>query len=382
MVLTGMAGGAGASEKAGRTGPLARFEGGVLYQSGKVPVVDLHGSFRQMGRQYGALLSKELKALYQEAVETYFMKEKGLSEAVMDEMAEALFRFYPRRFKDILEGMAETSGLSLKQHLRLNAMEYFGVITGCSGIFVWGAHTAGGPLVAGRNYDWFDSYTGFAQKLAVSVWHPDSGIPAAMVTFAGVMYMTTGMNADGLFLELNNGLPSGGGLTFTNRIPAIVNLMAFLMDYATLGELDAAFQSTRPEFAFIINVADSREAFAYEWAPFDLRRRAADREGLLVATNHFADPSWGLMLQANTGFESPLRRENLLGLGEKMKGGLNAESMKALLDIPMDKGGATWPQEGSIRTVYQVVAVPGERLLWVKVPGYQDWTDVDLKDLF
>ncbi|MCW7754869.1 C45 family autoproteolytic acyltransferase/hydrolase [Desulfobotulus sp. H1] len=379
MVVTGMM---HAGAKAVVTGPVVTFEGGSLYRSGKVPVLDLHGSFHAMGRQYGYLLAEELQLLYGEAIENYFLKEKGLSAAVMDQTAEALYDLYPRRFKDILTGMAETSGLSLKQQIRLNALELYGVLTGCSGIFAWGEYAGNGPLIAGRNYDWFDSYAGFARKLAVTVWHPDSGIPTAMVTFAGVMYMTTGMNAEGLFLELNNGMPSGGGLTYTNRVPAIVSLMGFLMDYERIPQLDAAFHSTRPEFAFIITVADKEGAFAYEWAPFDLKRRGPDREGLLVATNHFADPAWGLALQPGTGFESPLRRENLLHLAEEHKGVMGLDTMAAVLDTPMDQGGATWPPEGNIRTVYQVIALPGERMFRIKVPGYQEWTDVDLKPFF
>ncbi|TWI71746.1 hypothetical protein LZ24_01762 [Desulfobotulus alkaliphilus] len=364
------------------TGPHTRFEGGALYRSGKLAVLDLHGSFHAMGRQYGSLLANELQELYGLAIENYFLKEKGLSPLLMDQTAEALYAFYPKRFRDILTGMAETSGLSPGQQLRLNALELYGVLTGCSGIFAWGDFTGGGPLVAGRNYDWFDSYADFAQKLTVAVWHPDSGIPSATITFAGVVYMTTGMNAEGLFMELNNGLPSGGGLTYTNRVPAIVSLMGFLMDYKGMEPVDAAFHSTRPEFTFIINVADASKAFAYEWAPFDMKRRDGDSDGLLVATNHFVHPAWGLALQPDTGFESPLRRENLLSLGHSHRGKMDVSTMMALLDIPMDQGGATWPEEGKIRTVYQVVAVPAERSLMVKVPGYQDWTGVDLKPFF
>ena len=33
-------------------------------------------------------------------------------------------------------------------------------------------------------------------------------------------------------------------------------------------------------------------------------------------------------------------------------------------------------------TSYQVVAVPEDLTIWVKVSGVQDWTEVDLKPLF
>jgi hypothetical protein len=382
MTLTGMSGEGFAAGDSCLKEPAAVFEGGSLYRCGKLPVLDLCGNFKQMGRQYGHLLSAELQDLYQRAVVDYFMEKKGLDAALIDQTANALFEFYPRRFKDIVLGMAETSGLSEKEQIRLNAIELYGTISGCSGIFAWGDYTGGGPLVCGRNYDWFDSYSDFAKSLVVTVFHPDSGISSAIVTFAGVIYMTTGLNEQGIFLELNNGMPSGGALSHSNRVAAIASLMGFLMDYGTLPQIDAAFNSTRPEFAYIINAADCRQAFSYEWPPFDLRRRSGDDEGLLVATNHFADPSWGLVLQEAVGFESVLRRRNLLTLGKRDKGKIDTLAVMKMLDTSTDEGGATWPETGEIRTVYQVVAVPRDRMLIIKVPGYQEWTYVDLKKLF
>jgi hypothetical protein len=112
-----------------------------------------------------------------------------------------------------------------------------------------------------------------------------------------VIYATTGLNAEGVFLELNNGLPSGGSLKYDDRVPAIVNLLASLSDCGSLDELDAFFNTTRPDLTFIINAADRTRGVSYEWAPFEHRRRSGDGEGLLISTNHFADPSWGIVLQ-------------------------------------------------------------------------------------
>jgi hypothetical protein len=167
-----------------------------------------------MGRQYGYLIKKQLHTLYKRAIEDYFIGQKGLSRETMQQTAMSLFNFYPQRFKDIMYGMAETSGLSIEKHIVLNGLELYGTISGCSGIAAWSDYTKGGPLIFGRNYDWFDSYKEFAKYLTATVLNADSGIPTAIVTFVGVIYATTGMNAKGIFLELNNGLPSGGALLF------------------------------------------------------------------------------------------------------------------------------------------------------------------------
>lgn len=362
------------------------FEGGRLYRSGKINVLVLHGSYRQMGRQYGYLLSSEMKGLYKNTVVDYFQQRKGLSVDEMKKTAMSLYRFYPQRFKDIIQGMAETSGLSLEEQIMLNALEFYGSMSGCSGIIAWGEYTNNQPLIAGRNYDWFEKYLEFAQNLTVTVFNPDSGIPNAIITFAGVIYATTGLNAEGIFLELNNGLPSGGSLIYADRVPAVINLLASLNDCSSLDQLDAFFNTTRTEFTFIINAADRLRGVSYEWAPFEHRRRNADAEGLLVATNHFTDPSWGIVLQDQAGFETVRRWENLLSLGHEKKGRIDPGAMKEILDTPMNKGGATWPVDGSMqtpyRTTYQIIAVPASLQLWLKVPGFQDWTVVELKNLF
>ncbi|MDD3845573.1 MAG: C45 family autoproteolytic acyltransferase/hydrolase [Syntrophorhabdaceae bacterium] len=365
---------------------ISSFEGGKLYRSGKINVLVLHGSYRQMGRQYGRLLSGDLKSLYKNAILDYFQQGRGLSDDKMNKAAVSLYRLYPQRFKDIIEGMAETSGLSLKEQIMLNAIEHYGSMSGCSGIIAWGEYTGKQPLIAGRNYDWFEKYVEFAQSLTVTVFNPDSGIPNAIVTFAGVIYATTGLNGEGIFLELNNGLPSGGSLKYSDRVPAIVSLLAFLNDGSSLDQLDAFFNTTRTDFAFIINAADTVRGVSYEWAPFEHRRRNGDEEGLLVATNHFTDPSWGIVLQDHAGFETVRRWKNLLSLGHEKKGKIDLGVMKEILDTPMNKGGATWPVDGSMpkpyRTTYQIIAVPASLQLWLKVPGFQDWTAVELKGLF
>jgi hypothetical protein len=56
--------------------------------------------------------------------------------------------------------------------------------------------------------------------------------------------------------------------------------------------------------------------------------------------------------------------------------------MMNILDTPMNKGGATWPEKGKIRTIYQIMAIPRDRVIWIKIPGYQDWTAINLQPFF
>lgn len=134
--------------------PIMTFEGGKLYRTGSLNVVELHGSYREMGRQYGALQKKELNEIYGN-ISADFDKNPEFTYDVMLQDARSNFRFYPQRYKEIVYGMAETSGLGLDKQLIVNDLEaYVNLKEGqCSGVAAWGNYTSGSPLVFGRNYD-------------------------------------------------------------------------------------------------------------------------------------------------------------------------------------------------------------------------------------
>ncbi|MCX5855007.1 MAG: C45 family autoproteolytic acyltransferase/hydrolase [Deltaproteobacteria bacterium] len=359
---------------------VAEFEGGRLYKGGDVYIVELLGSYREMGRQYGKLLNMELNKLFDVAINGQFIRKDGFSRERLLVIAKSVFDVYPQRFKEILYGMSETSGMDIDRIIMLNAIEWYPKIKTfvpkCSGIAVWEDYTGGGPLVFGRNNDDTGFYKDFAKYMVVSVFNPlDTSVPFAVINYAGVMYAPTGINRKGLFLELNSGNWAG---YYPDRLSIFVTLLSFLQDFPTMKEVDPAFQSTRVNLSSIINVADQNVAYSYECSPSDVKRRSQDRPGLLVATNHFVDPSWKAPpLDDERNAWTVKRRDNLLALGDKYKGRFNVEKMKEVLDTTMDKGGATQPAE----TIYQVIAVPGELTLWLKAPGNFDWQKVDLKGL-
>lgn len=100
--------------------------------------------------------------------------------------------------------------------------------------------------------------------------------------------------------------------------------------------------------------------------------------GLLVATNHFIDPGWGLSLPVEAEDKTVQRRDNLLALAEKYKGKIGLTEMMKIMDLSFYDGGATWPE----RTAYQVIVEPAINKLWFKIPGFQNWTEIDLDQYF
>jgi hypothetical protein len=157
-----------------------------------------------------------------------------------------------------------------------------------------------------------------------------------------------------------------------------VELVRFLTDYSDFNEFDAAMNTTRSNYAFIVQVADKDAAYSYEASVFDIKRRSGQEPGLLVATNDFVNPAWGLTPPLDAEDKSVQRRDNLLGLANTYKGKITPDTMMQIMDTPFEEGGATWTN----RTVYQVVVEPANNKLWMKTRGIQDWVEIDLNKYF
>jgi hypothetical protein len=270
--------------------------------------------------------------------------------------------------------------------LIINAIEWTYIRSkwGCSALVAWDNYTSGAPLVFGRNYDYGSP---LADYPSVVIYNPgDGGLPVASVTYTGCIYVTTGMNDKGLFLELNTGGPS---LTVdcSNKIFAPATLFSFVEESQDLEQLDMQFHTSYPQSAYLISVANQTGAYCYEWEPSNVRRRAPDKDGLLVSTNHFVDPSWGITPLGDTFqlgqtvdvAKTKERRANLLAFGEKYKGNFTPETMMEVMSPPIENGGAFMINRS---TSYQIVSVPENLTMWVRIPEYQDWVEVDLKPLF
>jgi hypothetical protein len=365
--------------------PAASFEGGTLYKAGKMNVLRLSGNYRKMGRQYGALLKNDFSRFYQLSIEEYLLKSGGLGsqgplkyEYALDFAKKYLSRF-PKRLQDLIYGMAETSGLPLEKHILLNTVDLLEIFAAaprdhCSAIFAWNEYTGGGPLVAGRNYDYPNIYRAWAPYLVTAIFAPDDGsIPTASIAYLGAAYTQNGFSKSGIFLEFNTAVIEPM-IIRNDRVPNVANLLCFLLDSPDYACFDAAFQSTLTDYPSIIQAADPNAAHSYEWLPAGLKRQDGDRAGLLIATNHILDPSWRERASDN----SVQRRTNLRALAERYRGRFNVDAMKQVLAVPLDQGGATSRED----TIYQIIALPAARQLWLKEVGFQDWILLDLNKLF
>jgi len=361
---------------------ISSFEGGNLYQAGPVDILELRGSYHQMGRQYGKLLKEKLPKYYQIAIKETFIEEVGLSFESMIAYAKMIFDSYPKRFQDIIYGMAETSEMELEKLIAMNSIVCLPELSQnelhCSGIAVWGEYTEDGGLVFGRNFDYPKYFKKFNKFITVVIYNPEDANPTATFGYPCQIETIHGINKHGLFLEINDGTLSGGEIIGKSGIPPLIMNLAFLLDSSNMRQIDAAISSYRASSAIILNVADKNGACSYECSIWDTRKNSGERQGLLVSTNHFLEPSWNIPKSEGGHWKSITRRRNLLALCQKYKGQLNARKMIEILDMPLEKGGATreyW-------TIQQLVVIPEELKVWIKVLGFTDWVSLDLSKFF
>lgn len=282
--------------------------------------------------------------------------------------------------------MAETSGLTLEQHKIINTI-FLGYVMsagGCSGMGVWGDYTADGKLIFGRNLDLpAKDLIELSAFFNIVVFNPEgTSNPVADFTYAGTVFFQTAINSGGIFLELQNGQMCDPKtyMRYTNA-----QMLSLLFDYASLNEVRNGLESIRPGAGVIMEVADGREAYAYEMSTFDTKFRQDDKSGFLAVSNHFVDPAWQNMpkFEAGEKYGCTLeRRCNLAEHAKQNKGGYTPEKMMKFFDTTIPNGGPTFPDSGDIRTIYQVVVKPAELKVWLQLRGFSKWKEVDLKPLF
>jgi hypothetical protein len=156
-----------------------------------------------------------------------------------------------------------------------------------------------------------------------------------------------------------------------------------LHKYATVAQLDAPFKAVLANLSSIVNAADEKESLSYEcYTDGRVKARGPDEAGLMAATNHFVDTSWGEIAPPDS--TTIVRRDNLLARAKESKGSIDAARMMGIFDLALpDKDGKVNPQGGATVdwTIYQVAAVPRDRILYLKAPGTFDWQKIELKAL-
>ena len=161
-------------------------------------VLFLKGSPREMGRQQGKLLDKEVHGiaehiLYGVGVASSFEKGKWFFGEI--EGAEArLEPFMDKRYLAEMDAMADAAGMDRQEGRLAN---FFPELFHCTGFSLWGKATKDGHMYHGRVLDYLRG-VGLEQNAVVMVYQPDYGNAWVNLGYAGFIGSVTAMNEKGI----------------------------------------------------------------------------------------------------------------------------------------------------------------------------------------
>ncbi len=212
------------------------------------------GTHREIGEAHGTLLKDEVRKMVDATLYTVgwaYTIERGVWFA--DEMRKAYKRlesFIPQKYKDEMEGLAETSGIPLEE---IHLTNVFPALFHCSGFAVFNDATVERKLYHGRVLDYMVGI-GLQYHAVVYILHPKGSNAFANVGFAGFIGSVSGMNDK----QVAFGEMGGGGVGDWDGMP-----MAFLMreGLETTNNLDEAvnlFKTTPRTCEYYYVISDGK----------------------------------------------------------------------------------------------------------------------------
>lgn len=289
---------------------------------GRIPILHLYGTPKEMGAQYGTILRGPLQALiaYVRAV----MPEARLRR--LQAFGAAHERTLPREVRGELRAIAAAADVPYLDLVTLNVLP--GVM--CTGLAVSGEASKGGALIMGRNVDYFGFGLEQCGSLIV-VYHPRQGVPVVAVSFIGMVGAYTGINGEGVAF--------GNMLIFNARdqsiapdgLPIQIAMRLAAHRSRSARAMSAILRSQKRMAPMNVMAADGKEAILLELGLGSSGVRLAGR-GVLAASNHFRTPE---LRAREVACE---RYATLIATAEKNYGAFDVELMKKTLHAARIKG--------------------------------------------
>jgi len=338
-----------------------------------------------MGVAYGKALESNLKAVYEILVD-YYVDQQNIPLEKLAAKAELFYEKYPFSFQKFIDGVAEGAKITLEQAKILNGMETLNSlikpkeeVAACAFISIPPSMSATNSNLLGRNYDFFPPFDRCSKYLTVAVIKENDHVPTAFIGFAGQIYCPTCVNQNGLFVELNNGMPSGGFDTDHTRESLLINLLEVLQNSASLNQLDKQLSALNSDYSLVINIANTTHTKAFEYSALHgMKSTDHTSDEVVVSTNFFTHQGWSFAIPSDEAcWLGHTRRDNLIGLSAS-DNNITVEDLQNILDKNIENGGGSWEY-----TLYQLIFDTGALELRLKMPTISDtWHKISLVDPF
>ena len=354
-----------------------------------IPVLVLSGASQDMGYEYGLQLKQQLSAVLG-ILKDYYIGQKHLTYDALVNYADLLYDRYPENFQTFLQAVAQGSRLSFSDVKILNAMETLGEllepqeVQACAFLYIPPSKTTSGSGLIGRNYDFPAPFDQLAKYLTVVVLKETNTVPTAIISIAGEVYCPSCVNANGVFMELNSGSPSGGHVVKLNTESMLIRMLATLQKSSSLSDTLYQLNNVQSDFSFIVNAADKSVPLSFEYSTnpaLGMNYYFPDSSKGFTVTNFYLHPVWGDKIPTPTDdatWMGVTRRNNLIHLSEQTPK-FDIPSFQKLMSTDISAGGAAWSM-----TIYQIIFDENDYSLYLRITDSHpnSWVKIPLKPLF
>lgn len=366
----------------------------------------VEGNALERGTAFGKL-SKDLLYLQ----ESYFVDQLKVfvpSETHQKSLIK-LINFFNRNITDYIpeENQTEIYGLSLScshefdfvgnpfgRQLNFHAAHDIGhamqdyMLVGCTSFAAWDSACADGNLVIGRNFDFFVGEE-FAKNKLVSFFNPSDGYKFAMVGWAGMTGVLSGMNEKGLTVTINaakSSMPTSTSMPISLLARQILQYASTIQEAYTIAKKAQTFVS---ESILIGSAIENRAAVIEKSIEKTVLFESGSNS--LVCANHyqsdaFKDDEYNIENIKNS--DSPYRQKR----AEELIARLTPIDLSKATSILRDTRGLGDKNIGlgnekalnQLIAHHSVVFMPKDLKMWVSTAPYQlgKFICYDLKSAF
>jgi hypothetical protein len=361
--------------------PIMLLSAGFSPPRSPIKIITVSGTKFQMGESYGTQLREELGGTLK-VLTDFYVEAHHIPMAELNKKADDFYQSYPLGYQRFIQGVAKGSGLSLNEAKILNAMETLSSlltrhVDACSFIAIPHTKTVNKGTLIGRNYDYPAPFHQIAHNLTVTVLLEPDTIPTAIIAMPGQIYCPTCVNKAGLFVELNNGMRSGGYAINRERESLLINLLETTRNSANFAQLLQQLNALKSDYSLIINIASPSNILSIEFSSlYGEKPFMPEVNQPFVSTNLFQNSTWP-PARTDPG-SAVIRFKNLVQLAAAHTKKFSMSTMQNLLDTKLSEGGAT--HDG---TMYQILFDTHTLELCLKRP-LEDyaWQCIDLQPWF
>ncbi len=354
-----------------------------------VQVVKPQGvNYFSQGVFYGAELSGKLHENIG-LLKKYYIGDNNVPYSKLVEKADSLFFKLNKNIQDFIIGESLGAKITIDDAKILNAMETFGGLINSSNTRCVFAYA--GPNISkskksiiGRNYDYPEPFDKISKNLVINVLKEKGKNSTAIISMAGQIYCPSCINDKGIFIELNNGSPSGGEPTVSTNKTMLDLMLESLQNFSSISEVLKYLYNEQSDYSLIVNIADQDKMATIEFSenPSLGSKYKKLNLGKYVVTNYFTIDDWGILiakLTDATTWNGVTRKSNLDKLLLKYSNHLNLNNFMDIFDKNIKDGGAVWDL-----TIYQIIYDTKNKNLYIKQNKTEDnsWQRFNLDDLF